>query len=229
MWGRIISTHALTEGDAHYSFQQFQIDISTHALTEGDEMCVQGGYNYEISTHALTEGDGQMPATNETSFISTHGGRLCHENPDQFPHLFQLTPSRRATFLRLMLIRINLYFNSRPHGGRQLRPAHLPRRLAISTHALTEGDHSCCRYSSFLSHFNSRPHGGRHPVVISFLCFQLFQLTPSRRATCGSYAFYRGIIISTHALTEGDRERRCLFGIRNISTHALTEGDLLNV
>ena len=79
LWGRIISTHALTEGDAAgfstsypcFSFQltpsrratsgrdfaDHNADISTHALTEGDfTRCGQAG-STRISTHALTEGD----------------------------------------------------------------------------------------------------------------------------------------------------------------------------
>ena len=97
--------------------------------------------------------------------------------------VFQLTPSRRATFVSHLLFMIQEYFNSRPHGG---RPFHRCRE---------EGR----------SNFNSRPHGGRH-----------FSL----RVNCSVTG------ISTHALTEGDssgwlrQEAYCC-----ISTHALTEGD----
>ena len=115
---------------------------------------------------------------------------------------FQLTPSRRAT----TLITIGILF------------------MAISTHALTEGDASaslmmtygrfqltpsrratdqviCTRI--FLSHFNSRPHGGRPLAMQEFL----------KRW------------ISTHALTEGDYARAAAKVFEGISTHALTEGD----
>ena len=54
----IISTHALTEGDADIFCRFLRQKISTHALTEGDlgqsfHRCCRSC----ISTHALTEGD----------------------------------------------------------------------------------------------------------------------------------------------------------------------------
>ena len=78
------------------------------------------------------------------------------------------------------------------------------KKLIISTHALTEGDH---RHAGFLPrcddfnsrphggrqgtmygayppfHFNSRPHGGRQKQQRSCRKPGKFQLTPSRRAT----------------------------------------------
>ena len=53
---------------------------------------------------------------------------------------FQLTPSRRATAFGRNRSIAGTYFNSRPHGGRRLIAHNLYRILAISTHALTEGD-----------------------------------------------------------------------------------------
>ena len=53
--------------------------------------------------------------------------------------------------------------------------------------------------------FNSRPHRGRHNVHVFSV------------AHC---------IISTHALTEGDRSQCVAETAINISTHALTEGDV---
>ena len=55
-----------------------------------------------------------------------------------------------------------LYFNSRPHGGRLIVTLIMTFQYCISTHALTEGD------------------------LFSFdllIVIDLFQLTPSRRAT----------------------------------------------
>ena len=96
--------------------------------------------------------------------------------------IFQLTPSRRATTVAAMegyLASISthaltegdrfyierrykvMYFNSRPHGGRQTIQI-LDDRVI---------------------HFNSRPHGGRLHNVITAPPRQIFQLTPSRRAT----------------------------------------------
>ena len=54
----------------------------------------------------------------------------------------------------------------------------------ISTHALTEGD-------SFIS--------------CGLYLYQIFQLTPSRRATFPQHQEAHCVYISTHALTEGDR------------------------
>ena len=53
-------------------------------------------------------------------------------------------------------------------------------------------------------HFNSRPHGGRPPVL---------------------FLLFHHLVISTHALTEGDQEDIHLLNTDTISTHALTEGD----
>ena len=146
---------------------------------------------------------------------------------------FQLTPSRRATQHRYNLVKLFSHFNSRPHGGRPLtawgvaeylhhfnsrphggRPL---RRLhhrpisRISTHALTEGDWDLDWCSGPRPHFNSRPHGGRPWVSLTDAQSIVFQLTPSRRATnfCGSRSGFG--IISTHALTEGDRNFFCIF------------------
>ena len=54
----------------------------------------------------------------------------------------------------------------------------------------------------------------------------LFQLTPSRRATQDQTIMDLIGTISTHALTEGDREIILPLLKIVISTHALTEGDL---
>ena len=76
---RVISTHALTEGDYFPAILYFLRGISTHALTEGDSLQLESSALPEyfnsrphggrpisgvlmdkdtgISTHALTEGD----------------------------------------------------------------------------------------------------------------------------------------------------------------------------
>ena len=118
---------------------------------------------------------------------------------------FQLMPSRKATSLRLSGTSSLIYFNSRPHRGRQLKSGAGWICIDISTHALTEGDGnpgSAEQQTSHFNsrphggrplqtrlhlrcvfHFNSRPHGGRHltRMIRRFQC--TFQLTPSRRAT----------------------------------------------
>ena len=53
----IISTHALTEGDADIFCRFLRQKISTHALTEGDKDSVAVAADALISTHALTAGD----------------------------------------------------------------------------------------------------------------------------------------------------------------------------
>ena len=117
-------------------------------------------------------------------------------------------PSRKATSLRLSGTSSLIYFNSRPHRGRQLKSGAGWICIDISTHALTEGDGnpgSAEQQTSHFNsrphggrplqtrlhlrcvfHFNSRPHGGRHltRMIRRFQC--TFQLTPSRRATIPS-------------------------------------------
>ena len=117
-----------------------------------------------ISTHALTEGDVEEIQQWGPLDISTHA---LTEGDHSIP----------APMLPLP------HFNSRPHGGRQMRQMRpqkqrkfqlTPSRRAtvidfddsiiedISTHALTEGDHKWGGDTSGSAHFNSRPHGGRH-------------------------------------------------------------------
>ena len=54
---------------------------------------------------------------------------------------------------------------------------------------------------------------------------EIFQLTPSRRATREARRRCQSRNISTHALTEGDVKVAEFRRIDSISTHALTEGD----
>ena len=118
-----ISTHALTEGDLFRSstscsrgyfnsrphggrlvlriYNHIMLEISTHALTEGDPRDGDTCVLVNISTHALTEGDPRS-----VSLLCVSG-------------LFQLTPSRRATYEMFGQRSIEIYFNSRPHGGRR--------------------------------------------------------------------------------------------------------------
>ena len=188
MWGRIISTHALTEGDLEF-----------FGLLKGDD----------ISTHALTEGDHQPAATGSpVSYFNSrpHGGRLHWLFFFAHQAIFQLTPSRRVTLKlskggRLTIISTHAltegdclhqysftcvsHFNSRPHGGRPFFFDCVP----------------------ILPYFNSRPHGGRRfglPDEVPFDYISTHALTE------GDPDFFLFIIvncISTHALTEGDVER----------------------
>ena len=118
------------------------------------------------------------------------------------------------------------HFNSRPHGGRLPSPRKENFTNEISTHALTEGDHQPAATGSPVSYFNSRPHGGRPSTLFFFAHQAIFQLTPSRRATSAR--------VSTDAVEVAfqltpSRRATHLFGQLSfhilISTHALTEGD----
>ena len=121
-----------------------------------------------------------------------------------YTHIFQLTPSRRATQAFRLTASAERHFNSRPHGG----------RLTL-------------RFYEFVAHyFNSRPHGGRPICFFNSGLTATFQLTPSRRATQRYFPSLRKLRISTHALTEGDWARNIIIIHQcKISTHALTEGD----
>ena len=168
--------------------------------------CAFNGEN--ISTHALTEGD------TEFQFLHTEY------------NLFQLTPSRRATSFHPDWGVVPVHFNSRPHGGRLQSGSYIPCIYFISTHALTEGDSSILSNSKISADFNSRPHGGRPgwPLWKLFSRIYFNSRPHGGRRNNRSYRLCRGSI-STHALTEGDKQ--CIFVVRIklISTHALTEGD----
>ena len=122
MWGRIISTHALTEGDfflISFTLCYFDFNSRPHGgrpstcrhwlsgllfqLTPSRRVTLKlskGGRLTIISTHALTEGDPEKQGIQESS----------------------------------------VNFNSRPHGGRQILLPPEVGKNHISTHALTEGD-----------------------------------------------------------------------------------------
>ena len=59
----------------------------------------------------------------------------------------------------------------------------------ISTHAFTEGDPSRREEQPFQNYFNSRLHGRRQEEEKRSQCRQIFQLTPSRKATANSNNF----------------------------------------
>ena len=184
-----------------------------------------------ISTHALTEGDRIGQAVHNTVNISTHalteGDFPVYSNLAQ-PIIFQLTPSRRATVTVLIIHTV----------------------YDISTHALTEGDGRRIWKRVTVAAFQLTPSRRATALPLSsFIVSRVFQLTPSRRATDIRVCFPQMKGISTHALTEGDKNKpipayyprnfnsrphggRPSFqndtvSFANISTHALTEGDKL--
>ena len=190
MWGRIISTHALTEGD-HLDVPWRPSDIiSTHALTEGDELCdpmtaALGNFNSRphggrrnLSAHLFFFFIFQLtPSRRATVYVThwppcilyfnsrPHGGRLIWICLLNYSFVFQLTPSRRATIFLPYIQPVPSHFNSRPHGGRLWEVKRMYNRLKISTHALTEGDMAETKYCKHCGHFNSRPHGGRPDIL----------------------------------------------------------------
>ena len=98
------------------------------------------------------------------------------------------------------------YFNSRPHGGRLMVRRLDAQKEYISTHALTEGDGNPELVEFMTEYFNSRPHGGRPGALEDGPNGEVFQLTPSRRATRDLLLLPDRESISTHALTEGDQK-----------------------
>ena len=159
--------------------------ISTHALTEGD-----GGepifQNYVCHFNSRPHGGRLMKTFLKTQngyFNSRpHGGRPRVTNGELYFETFQLTPSRRATQSRHECC-VRWIFQLTPSRRATLVGKVLLVSLAISTHALTEGDLSEQRCLYCICHFNSRPHGGRHVLQILVEIRGVFQLTPSRRAT----------------------------------------------
>ena len=117
---RVISTHALTEGDQ----KRVQPAVSGSYFNSrphgGRRYCHNFGWSSDISTHALTEGD----------------------PPRGFYRLsrkFQLTPSRRATAFFFLILR-GFPFQLTPSRRATDESIFFRDRLNISTHALTEGD-----------------------------------------------------------------------------------------
>ena len=96
---------------------------------------------------------------------------------------FQLTPSRRATETPVPQSSRQAISTHALTEGDHFRPDCIYAVSFISTHALTEGDFFALWVVVLATYFNSRPHGGRH-IPLHFLKPNFsFQLPPSRRAT----------------------------------------------
>ena len=95
----------------------------------------------------------------------------------------------------------------------------------ISTHALTEGDFILKYQDNIRFLFQLTPSRRATCGVENIMEGAGFQLTPSRRATHDCSDFSDSRVISTHALTEGDEGFSARCDEYAISTHALTEGD----
>ena len=234
-----ISTHALTEGDntalsGCTEEERFQltpsrratfsrmclnqpIHISTHALTEGD--CSRSGHLifpeiFQLTPSRRATVTGRCLRLSASYFNSRpHGGRRDSDRiKDVFAYIstHALTEGDRKLHSSLPGRR---NFNSRPHGGRLCPCFHqIPGRYFNSR---PHGGRLMPTLSlTFFFYFNSRPHGGRLCCSFASLIVSLFQLTPSRRATCSLPFRLRHPCISTHALTEGDSNRRARKNLR---------------
>ena len=141
----VISTHALTEGDGipernSKPALEFQLTPSRRATFSaivslsfsayfnsrphgGRRQCV---YICAVTVYFNSRPHGGRPRTGvisgDSTAISTHAlteGDLSPFTYCPLSMLFQLTPSRRATFAPFFLSFKNKDFNSRPHGGRR--------------------------------------------------------------------------------------------------------------
>ena len=129
------------------------------------------GSSFCISTHALTEGDVDKVPIIPTPSISTHAlteGDSFQKPPEALKRSFQLTPSRRATqSVRWSRKWRLISTHALTEGDRSF--FFIPDGYRISTHALTEGDYDRC---------------ASHRIA------DIFQLTPSRRATANLDKFF---------------------------------------
>ena len=119
------------------------------------------------------------------------------------------------------------YFNSRPHGGRH----HALGGNGMVTNFNSRPHGGRLGYvmeNDAGGNFNSRPHGGRLASPLIPAIWLLFQLTPSRRAT-QSAPRIRSPTFHFNSRPHGGRH--IVFFVAHliivISTHALTEGDTL--
>ena len=84
----------------------------------------------------------------------------------------------------------DIYFNSRPHGGRPLLLFLPTPGQNISTHALTEGDGYLLDIDALKNLFQLTP-SRRATLPFNFVINSVaFQLTPSRRATANLDKFF---------------------------------------
>ena len=131
-----------------------------------------------------------------------HGGRRTSYTVSYECLKFQLTPSRRATIDKDVIIAYNIF---------QLTPSRRATQYdyqsdgndQISTHALTEGDSGSPNHYADYTFQLTPSRRATQPYSTHFRILK-FQLTPSRRATLLKSNFRSFSLISTHALTEGD-------------------------
>ena len=206
-----------------FDIQKFQLTPSRRA-TFYDILCDESITFQLTPSRRATRASHAKFSTKQYFNSRPHGGRPTSNPVPSVNCIFQLTPSRRATTSNPVpsvncIISTHALTEGDNAGFKEVD------RSKISTHALTEGDLNLSTISSAASYFNSRPHGGRLPCPHCGEYIELFQLTPSRRATGELKHDVFEDAISTHALTEGDAMPALRRVHRVISTHALTEGD----
>ena len=146
--GTIISTHALTEGDAtkvlFRSLYAFQLTPSRRA-TEFLLMVPSYLKHFNSRPHGGRPGHRNCKNRVAGHFNSRpHGGRQKQQYFNEYGKRFQLTPSRRATVQNFALVRVRCISTHALTEGDWHCTLYF-RAMMISTHALTEGDCSKCR------------------------------------------------------------------------------------
>ena len=145
---------------------------------------------------------------------STHGGRRVTSTSSK-PFLDISTHALIEGDLIISFIHVCLAFQLTPSGGRLQKPDGCMSRTYFNSRRATPPPRAV---SSLLSYFNSRPHKGRRYDTSVCRVSQHFNSCTHRGRLASARLISDFILISTHALTEGDQSRY-------ISTHALTEGD----
>ena len=167
VWGRIISTHALTEGDSYEMLADNNVE-NFNSRPHGRATAV--------STAAEKYMKFQLTPSRRATILMYRGVH---------PTLFQLTPSRRATVYVTHWPPCILYFNSRPHGGRLIWICLLNYsfvfQLTPSRRATVSPGIAVCKFLFQLTPSRRATSVGN----ISATEVLVFQLTPSRRATTG--------------------------------------------
>ena len=188
-----ISTHAFTEGDGiacinanrlkyfnsrlhgrrqffshiRHSASLFQLTPSRKATRSRATTMSKS----EISTHAFTEGDSwEKSQKKRTAHFNSrlHGRRLSSNRLSSRERYFNSRLHGRRRVAKIPGNSVITHFNSRLHGRRLYPSDDLAKDTSISTHAFTEGDGVVAGVE-----------GDKN----------VFQLTPSRKATANSNNF----------------------------------------
>ncbi len=212
--------------------ENFTNEISTHALTEGDHQPAATGS--PVSYFNSRPHGGRLHwlffFAHQAIFQLTPSRRAtsARVSTDAVEVAFQLTPSRRATFV-LQILLFSFPFQLTPSRRATKSGSVLVLQWEFQLTPSRRATSGFFSVALIVFNFNSRPHGGRRGRSempydnaafqltpsrratrehFCFPCRTAFQLTPSRRATIIEASAHRAEVISTHALTEGDRKKR---------------------